>query len=197
MHQAWSCQHCLLLVRSLPPFPSPSPLLLPPWHPPNHTVVPYRHTTLVPCVPSLLQALLLLLLQMLPLKPCPTVFCCCAPTHSLPSSQALLLQMVGGVPRSFPDGMRLRGDIHVCLMGDPGVAKSQLLKHVAKIAPRAVYTTGKGSSGVGLTAAVLRNQVSGWVTGCVCGGGGVGAGCGCGGWGCMCGGRGGGRAQGL
>lgn len=184
-------------MRSLPPFPSPSPLLLPPWHPPNHTVVPYRHTTLVPCVPSLLQALLLLLLQMLPLKPCPTVFCCCAPTHSLPSSQALLLQMVGGVPRSFPDGMRLRGDIHVCLMGDPGVAKSQLLKHVAKIAPRAVYTTGKGSSGVGLTAAVLRNQVSGWVTGCVCGGGGVGAGCGCGGWGCMCGGRGGGRAQGL
>jgi DNA replication licensing factor MCM7 len=74
--------------------------------------------------------------------------------------QALLLQMVGGVTRTFPDGMRLRGDIHLCLMGDPGVAKSQLLKHVAKIAPRAVYTTGKGSSGVGLTAAVLRNQVS-------------------------------------
>jgi hypothetical protein len=73
--------------------------------------------------------------------------------------QALLLQMVGGVTRSFPDGMRLRGDIHICLMGDPGVAKSQLLKHVAKVAPRAVYTTGKGSSGVGLTAAVLRNQV--------------------------------------
>lgn len=76
------------------------------------------------------------------------------------SLQALLLQMVGGVGREFPgSGMKLRGDIHVCLMGDPGVAKSQLLKHVAKVAPRAVYTTGKGSSGVGLTAAVVRNQV--------------------------------------
>jgi DNA replication licensing factor MCM7 len=74
--------------------------------------------------------------------------------------KALLLQMVGGVTRAFPDGMKLRGDIHICLMGDPGVAKSQLLKHVAKVAPRAVYTTGKGSSGVGLTAAVMRNQVT-------------------------------------
>eukprot|EP00878_Enallax_costatus_P012492 GHUV01013046.1.p1 GENE.GHUV01013046.1~~GHUV01013046.1.p1 ORF type:complete len:475 (+),score=150.53 GHUV01013046.1:249-1673(+) len=74
--------------------------------------------------------------------------------------KALLLQMVGGVGREFPgSGMKLRGDIHVCLMGDPGVAKSQLLKHIAKVAPRAVYTTGKGSSGVGLTAAVVRNQV--------------------------------------
>uniref|UniRef100_A0A383WE58 DNA helicase n=1 Tax=Tetradesmus obliquus TaxID=3088 RepID=A0A383WE58_TETOB len=75
--------------------------------------------------------------------------------------KALLLQMVGGVGREFPgSGMKLRGDIHICLMGDPGVAKSQLLKHVAKVAPRAVYTTGKGSSGVGLTAAVVRNQVT-------------------------------------
>lgn len=47
----------------------------------------------------------------------------------------------------LPDGMKLRGDIHACLMGDPGVAKSQLLRYVAHISPRAVYTTGKGSSG--------------------------------------------------
>ena len=75
--------------------------------------------------------------------------------------KALLLALVGGVTRTLPDGMRLRGDVHVCLMGDPGVAKSQLLKHVAHLAPRAVYTTGRGSSGVGLTAAVTRDPVTG------------------------------------
>ncbi|PNW77889.1 hypothetical protein CHLRE_10g455850v5 [Chlamydomonas reinhardtii] len=74
--------------------------------------------------------------------------------------KALLLMMVGGQTRLFADGLKLRGDVHVCLMGDPGVAKSQLLKYVSRIMPRAVYTTGKGSSGVGLTAAVLRNQVT-------------------------------------
>ncbi len=75
--------------------------------------------------------------------------------------KALLLQLVGGVDRSLKDGLRIRGDMHVCLMGDPGVAKSQLLKHVAKLAPRGVYTTGKGSSGVGLTAAVVKDNFSG------------------------------------
>lgn len=74
--------------------------------------------------------------------------------------KALLLQLTGGVPRRLPDGVKLRGDMHVCLMGDPGVAKSQLLKHIAAIAPRGVYTSGKGSSGVGLTAAVLRDPVT-------------------------------------
>jgi DNA replication licensing factor MCM7 len=75
--------------------------------------------------------------------------------------KALLLQLVGGCDRHLKDGLRIRGDMHVCLMGDPGVAKSQLLKHVAKLAPRGVYTTGKGSSGVGLTASVLKDPFSG------------------------------------
>jgi DNA replication licensing factor MCM7 len=56
--------------------------------------------------------------------------------------KALLLLLVGGVTKEMGDGMKIRGEIHVCLMGDPGVAKSQLLKHIAKVAPRAVYTTG-------------------------------------------------------
>jgi DNA replication licensing factor MCM7 len=74
--------------------------------------------------------------------------------------KALLLLMVGGVTRHLPDGMKIRGDINICLMGDPGVAKSQLLKHISVIAPRGIYTSGKGSSGVGLTAAVLRDPVT-------------------------------------
>ena len=128
--------------------------------------------------------------------------------------KALLLLMVGGVTKQMPDGMKLRGDIHLCLMGephpigccpaapmpagsllaprtepvilcssflaaltealdgdgsrvqgswragDPGVAKSQLIKHIAHVSPRAVYTTGKGSSGVGLTASVQRDPVT-------------------------------------
>ncbi|RKP17998.1 MCM-domain-containing protein [Rozella allomycis CSF55] len=74
--------------------------------------------------------------------------------------KALLLLMVGGVTREMDDGMKIRGDINILLMGDPGVAKSQLLKYVAQIVPRAVYTTGKGSSGVGLTAAVIKDPLT-------------------------------------
>lgn len=74
--------------------------------------------------------------------------------------KALLLLMIGGVTKRMDEGMRLRGDLNILLMGDPGVAKSQLLKHISTVAPRGVYTTGKGSSGVGLTAAVVRDSMT-------------------------------------
>lgn len=74
--------------------------------------------------------------------------------------KALLLQMVGGVSKTMSDKMKIRGDINICMMGDPGVAKSQLLKYIANISPRSVYTTGKGSSGVGLTAAVIKDPIT-------------------------------------
>lgn len=70
-------------------------------------------------------------------------------------------QLFGGCRKELPDGMRLRGDINVLLLGDPGTAKSQLLKFVEKVAPIAVYTSGKGSSAAGLTASVVRDPSSG------------------------------------
>ncbi|KAB2605104.1 DNA replication licensing factor MCM7-like [Pyrus ussuriensis x Pyrus communis] len=74
--------------------------------------------------------------------------------------KALLRLLVGAPHRKLKDGMRIRGDLHICLMGDPGVAKSQLLKRIINVAPRGVYTTGKGSSGVGLTAAVQKDPIT-------------------------------------
>ncbi|WFD31453.1 DNA helicase [Malassezia sp. CBS 17886] len=69
--------------------------------------------------------------------------------------------LFGGSKKVLPDGMRLRGDINVLLLGDPGTAKSQLLKFVEMVSPVAVYTSGKGSSAAGLTASVQRDAVTG------------------------------------
>lgn len=74
--------------------------------------------------------------------------------------KALLLLLVGGVTKEMKDGMKIRGNLNILLMGDPGVAKSQLLKYIAHISPRGVYTTGKGSSGVGLTAAIVKDSLT-------------------------------------
>ncbi|GAA5990009.1 hypothetical protein JCM11641_000583 [Rhodosporidiobolus odoratus] len=68
--------------------------------------------------------------------------------------------LFGGSKKVLPDGMRLRGDINVLMLGDPGTAKSQLLKFVEKVSPIAVYTSGKGSSAAGLTASVQRDPQS-------------------------------------
>ena len=74
--------------------------------------------------------------------------------------KSLLLQMVGGSTISHDDGLRIRGDLNIALIGDPGVAKSQLLKHIARLTPRGIYTTGKGSSGAGLTASIMRDPLT-------------------------------------
>ncbi|RLE78093.1 MAG: hypothetical protein DRJ56_00810, partial [Thermoprotei archaeon] len=75
--------------------------------------------------------------------------------------EAIACLLFGGEPKVFPDGVRVRGDIHILLVGDPGVGKSQILRYVASIAPRGIYTTGKGSTAAGLTAAVVREKSTG------------------------------------
>lgn len=72
--------------------------------------------------------------------------------------EAMILQLFAGVPKELPDETRVRGDIHVLLVGDPGVAKSQLLISLVKLAPRGLYTGGKSSTSAGLTAAAVRDE---------------------------------------
>ncbi|MFQ6127468.1 MAG: minichromosome maintenance protein MCM [Thermoplasmata archaeon] len=72
--------------------------------------------------------------------------------------EALVLQLFGGVPKEMPDGTRIRGDIHILLVGDPGTGKSQLLTYMSQLSPRSVYTAGKASSAAGLTAAAVRDE---------------------------------------
>jgi DNA replication licensing factor MCM2 len=74
--------------------------------------------------------------------------------------RALALAMFGGVPKNPQGKHRIRGDINVLLLGDPGTAKSQFLKYVEKTAHRAVYSTGQGASAVGLTAAVHKDPIT-------------------------------------
>ncbi len=77
--------------------------------------------------------------------------------------EAVLYLLFGGVPKRLPDGVMIRSEINVLLVGDPGVAKSQLLQYVSRIAPRGLYTSGRGTTAAGLTAAVVREKSGGMV----------------------------------
>ncbi|KAK4099309.1 MCM-domain-containing protein [Parathielavia hyrcaniae] len=78
--------------------------------------------------------------------------------------KGILLQLLSGVHKSTAEGMQLRGDINICIVGDPSTSKSQFLKYVCNFAPRAVYTSGKASSAAGLTAAVVKDEETGEFT---------------------------------
>lgn len=78
--------------------------------------------------------------------------------------KGLLLQLMGGLSKTTPEGMALRGDINVCIVGDPSTSKSQFLKYICSFLPRAVYTSGKASSAAGLTAAVVKDEETGEFT---------------------------------
>jgi replicative DNA helicase Mcm len=72
--------------------------------------------------------------------------------------EAIALQLFGGIMKEMPDGSHLRGDIHVLLIGDPGIAKSQLLRYVVRLSPRGIYTSGQSSTSAGLTATAVKDE---------------------------------------
>ncbi|KAG9243951.1 MCM2/3/5 family-domain-containing protein [Calycina marina] len=78
--------------------------------------------------------------------------------------KGLLLQLMSGLSKTTPEGMALRGDINICIVGDPSTSKSQFLKYICSFLPRAVYTSGKASSAAGLTAAVVKDEETGEFT---------------------------------
>jgi len=71
---------------------------------------------------------------------------------------AISLQLFGGIAKEMPDGSRLRGDIHVLLIGDPGIAKLQMLRYVVRLSPRAIYTSGQSTTSAGLTATAVKDE---------------------------------------
>ena len=75
--------------------------------------------------------------------------------------EAIILQLFGGCKKQKEEGISIRGDIHILLVGDPGAAKSQMLKVATKVAPKSSYVSGKSASGVGLTASVVRDDLMG------------------------------------
>ena len=80
--------------------------------------------------------------------------------------EAITLMLFGGVRKVLPSGDILRGDSHILLVGDPGIAKSQLLRRLASISPRSAYVSGRGASAAGLTAAAVKEEFGGesrWV----------------------------------
>jgi len=75
--------------------------------------------------------------------------------------KGILLQLFGGVQKQTMEGIKLRGDINICIVGDPSTAKSQFLKYICSFLPRSIYTSGKASSAAGLTASVLKDPETG------------------------------------
>ena len=78
-----------------------------------------------------------------------------------PVKEGIALQLFGCSPVELPDGARIRGDTHILLTGDPGTAKSEMLKWVSQVAPRGLFTSGKKATGAGLTATAVRDEISG------------------------------------